>query len=300
MRTPGPCTQKPGCPSEAGLADLAGSVDLDALRSGLSPLDVPGFYRERAESSINLGSSFRTLQSLWAAGGEAVGELALTDGVEQGSIDLHPLLLDGCFQVISSARHSADVESGEAYLPFGWERLWIAGPLPERIVCHARLREDPRDTVDGPVDTREVLAGDFTIYNPEGVEIGGMTGYAVKRATRASLLSATEGIQDLLYEIVWRGVPLEEGMKPADFLPSPASVLANSLPFTQYLSDKGIESDDLLSFLGDIETLARAYAFRALKRLGWTPASGETDQCGSPEAALQRPGRAQAPVPADA
>ena len=175
----------------------ASRVDLDALRSGLSPLDVPGFYRARAESSIHLGPSLRTLQSLWAADGEAVGELALPEGVEQGSIDLHPLLLDGCFQVMSSARHSADVESGEAYLPFGWERLWISGALPERIICHARLREDPRDAGDGAVETREVLAGDFTIYNPEGVEIGGMTGYAVKRATRASLLSAAEGIQDL-------------------------------------------------------------------------------------------------------
>ena len=81
---------------------------------------------------------------------------------------------------------------------------------------------------DGPVETREVLAGDFTIYSPEGTEIGGMTGYAVKRATRASLLSAAEGIQDLLYEIIWRGAPLEEGMKAADFLPSPTSVVANS------------------------------------------------------------------------
>ncbi len=253
----------------------ANQVDVDALRSGLSPLDVPGFYRARAESSINLGPSFRTLQSLWAAGGEAIGEIALPEGVEQGSVELHPLLLDGCFQVMSAARHSADVDSGEAYLPFGWERMWTAGALPERVICHARFRDDARGGSDSGVEAREVLAGDFTIYTPEGVEIGGVTGYAVKRATRASLLSATEGIQDMLYEIIWRDAPLEEGMKPADFLPDPTSVASGSPPFTQYLADEGVAADKRAGLLDDLERLSWSYALAALERLGWTRKAGD-------------------------
>ncbi len=253
-----------------GTRGPANGIDPDAARSGLTPQDVPGFYRARAEANIGLGPSLRTLQSLWAGGGEAVGEIALPEGVEQGGVDMHPLMLDGCFQVMSAARHSADSEDGGTYLPFGWERLWVAGPLPERLICRARLRD-----AAGPLDSRETIVGDLAFYSPDGAEIGGMTGYAVKRATRASLLSAAEGIQDLFYEIVWRDRPLAEGMMPADFLPSPTEVVAGSAPFTQHLADKGIYQDDLLSFLEDIELLARAYAFRALKRLGWTPKAGD-------------------------
>ena len=240
-------------------------------RSGLTLQDVPGFYRARAESSIGLGPSLRTLQSLWAAGGEAVGEIALPEGVEQGGVELHPLLLDGCFQVMSAARHSTEVEDEETYLPFGWEKMWIAGPLPEHLICRARVRD-----ADGSADAREVVSGDMTLYAPDGAEIGGLTGYAVKRATRASLLSAAEGIQDLLYEIKWRDRPLEEGMASADFLPSPVSVAAGSPPFTSYLADEGVEADDRAGLLNDLERLSWSYALAALERLGWTRVVGET------------------------
>ena len=255
----------------------ANQVDVDSIKSRLAAQDVPGFYRARAEANIGLGPSLRTLQSLWAAGGEAIGEIALPEGVEQGSVELHPLLLDGCFQVMSAARHSTGVEDGETYLPFGWERLWAAGPLPERLICHAQVRGGaPEAGDDGSVEVREVLVGDFTIYTTEGTELGGLTGYAVKRATRASLLSATEGIQDLLYEIVWRDSPLAEGIAPADFLVSPETIAANSSPFTRYLADEGVEADERAGLLNDLERLSWSYALAALERLGWTRNVGDT------------------------
>ena len=249
-------------------------IDIEAIKAGLSEQDVTGFYRARAVSNISLGHSLRTLQSLWTAGGDAVGEITLKEGVEQGSGELHPLLLDGCFQVMSAARNSIGDEGGTAYLPFGWERMWIAGELPERLICHARMRDVAPDT-DDSADAREVLVGDLTLYSPDGAEVGGLTGYAVKRATRASLLSAAEGIEDLLYEITWRDCPLEEGLQSADFLASPASVAAGSPPFTRYLADEGVEADDRAGLLADLERLSWAYALAALERLGWTRIVGE-------------------------
>ncbi|MDE3268058.1 MAG: beta-ketoacyl synthase N-terminal-like domain-containing protein [Chloroflexota bacterium] len=253
----------------------AGQVDRDSLKAALTPQDVPGFYRARAESNINLGRSFRTLQALWAGGGEAVGEIALPDGIETGGIDVHPLLLDGCFQVMSAARHSTGSEDGEAYLPFAWERMWLAAALPDRLVCRARFRDEARDSGGSPSETREVLVGDLTIYGADGAEVGGITGYAVKRATRAALLSSSEGIQDLLYEIVWRDSLLEEGMQSADFLTGPASIAADAALFARYLSDEGVEPDERAGLLNDLERLSWRYALAALERLGWTRSAGE-------------------------
>ena len=252
----------------------AGQIDLDSVKAGLTPQDVPAFYRARAESNINLGPSFRTLQALWSGGGEAVGELALPEGVEAGGADLHPLLLDGCFQVMSAARHSTGSEDGEAYLPFGWERMWLADALPDRLICRARLRDDTRE---GSVasEAREVLAGDLTIISPDGAEVGGITGYAVKRATRAALLSSSEGIQNLLYEIVWRDSLLEEGLQSADFLTGPASIATGAPLFASYLSDEGVEPDERAGLLNDLERLSWRYALAALESLGWTRNEGD-------------------------
>ena len=255
----------------------ANRIEVDSIKSGLSPQDVSGFYRARADANINLGPSFRTLQALWAAGGEAVGEIALREVGDQSGGDLHPTLLDGCFQVLSAARHSAEVESGATYLPFGWERLWFTGNPPERLICHARLRDESQDgeVSDDSADAREVLVGDLTLYTPDGVEVGGLSGYVVKLATRATLLSASEGIEDLFYETVWRDRPLAEGMPSADFLTSPMSVSDASTPFTRYLADEGVEADERAGLLDDLERLSWSYALLALRNLGWIPKAGE-------------------------
>ena len=252
-------------------------VDADGLKSGMEPQDVAAFYRARAEASIHLGPSFRTLQGLWAANGEAMGEVVLPETVSSSGIDLHPILLDGCFQVFSAAYRFARDEDEMTYLPFGWERLWLRQPLPERLICHARLRESVRDRErdEGQNDTSEVLSGDLVFYTPDGTELGGLSGYIVKRATRAALLSETEGLYDLLYEIVWRDRALANGVLPADFLTSPTGVADRLTPFAEYLADEGVESGERVDLLNDLERLSWFYALTALEQLGWDRKVGE-------------------------
>ena len=257
-------------------------IDVNGLRSGMAPQDVAAFYRARADASINLGPMFRTLQALWAGNGEAVGEVVLPEAIDRSGIDLHPLLLDGCFQVLSAARHSAGGADELTYLPFGWERLWLTEPLPERVICHARMWENARAANDAPP---EVLSGDLWFYTPGGVELGGLCGYAVKRATRAALLSGTEGLQDLLYEVVWRDRPLAPAMLPADFLPRPTTVAARSAPYSEFLAAEGVEAGERAASYRDLERLSWSYALSALDRLGWQRKAGETVE---PDALRQR------------
>ena len=247
-------------------------VDLAALKAGLSAEDVSAFYRARADVGINLGPRFRTLQSALVGDGEAVGEVVLPATVDGSGLQAHPILLDGCFQVLAAARNVASGEETGTYLPFGWERLWLTGPLPERIVCYARMRERVGDAGEREA---EVFAGDLRFYSPDGVELGGLNGYTVKRATRAALLSGTEGINELLYEITWRDKPLAEGMLPADFLPSPSAIAARSAPFSDYLASEGVGADDRAALLTDLERLSWSYALSVLGKLGWKRSSGE-------------------------
>ena len=246
-------------------------TDLATLTAGLPPGDPSEFYRARAEANVSLGQHFRVLWTLRAGDGQAVGEIALPETLGHSGLEAHPVLLDGCFQVMAAARGADLAPEGTTYLPFGWDRLWLSERLPDRVFCHARMREG---TLPTPDETPEVLAGDLTIYTPDGVEIGGVSGYTVKRATRAALLPATGGVEDLLYDVVWRDRSLAPATLPADFLPSPSAVRARSGNFSEYLAAEGVSAADRTALLTDLERLSWSYALSTLEGMGWEREKG--------------------------
>ena len=249
-------------------------VDLEKLKDGLSPVDVAGYYRHRASTGVDLGPSFRTLGNAWSRPGEAVAEVSITEPHDRDGLDVHPLVLDGCFQVMGVARNVAETEGGATYLPFGWERMWLAGPLPDRVVCHVLLGDSSRGAEANPDETPEVLSGEMRIYDPNGALVGRLSGYTVKRATRAALLAAVEGVNDLLYEVVWRERPLAPGIEAADFFPSPSEIAGNAQSFTGYLTDAGVDPENRNALLADLERWSRSRALASLEELGWQREKG--------------------------
>ena len=251
-------------------------IDLAALQSGLVQQDLAAYYRTKAATGIDFGPSFRTLQALWGTTGEALGEVALKASGDEGDAGLHPLLLDGCFQVLSAARHLSGAGGEATYLPFAWERLWLTGPLPDLLYCHACLRNIDSNILEEPSAARapETLTGDLRFYSPEGNTLGGLTGFTLKRATRSSLLSATEGVQDLLYEVAWRERPLQDRLLPADELTAPSAIASSTPTFAEYLGGEGVEIDERAALLRDLERLSQSFALAALAKLGWRRKAG--------------------------
>ena len=255
--------------------EVGGRIDLDEVAARLTPADVPAYYRAKSDTGIDLGPSFRTLGKVWSGPGEAVGEVLLPQALGRNRLDVHPLVLDGCFQVVGIARNMVGGPEEATYLPFGWDGLWLAGGLPDRVFCHVLMNEAPQGAETESGKPPEVLSGEMRIYDPSGLLIGRLDGYAVKRATKAALLSAFEGVDDLLYEIVWRDRPLESGLKPADFFPTPAAVAAGSALFPEYLSEAGVDPESRNGLLADLERWSRSYALFNLEKLGWRRTPGE-------------------------
>ena len=251
----------------ARLPESGERINLEELKARLSLADVPAYYRAKADTGINLGPSFRTLGAVWAGPGEALGEVFLPESVGRNDLDMHPLVLDGCFQVVGVARNMVGGPDEATYLPFGWERFWLTRRLPDRVICHVLMSEAPQ--AQESQSPPEVLSGELRIYDLNGVLIGGFSGYTVKRATPAALLSAVEGIDDLLYEVVWRDRALESALASADFFPTPATVADGTELFFDYLTSEGVSPEERTALLADLERWSRSYALATLERLGW-------------------------------
>ena len=262
-----------GAPPEA-----AARLDPEALKSAMSPVDVADYYRSKREFGIDLGASFRTLKAVWARPGEALGEIGFPAEREPHTQDVHPLLLDGCFQVVGAARGLDPEDKASTYLPFAWERMRIGERLPDRMLCHVRMRERAGTAAEETdiADSREVLSADLRLYDLQGEPVGEVDGFTVKRATRAALLAAIEGADELLYEIVWRDSYLAPGMLPANFLAAPARVHENAALVSDYLAADGIEPAERAALLADLELLSRAYALAAADGLGWQRKVGDS------------------------
>ena len=103
----GRCTRRAG--SRPAPARVRRRATHRWIRPGSRPISrrwtSPPTTRAKTEVGIDLGPSFRTLNALWSRPGEALGEVS-PPGLPRPrrAGDHHPLLLDGCFQVMGAAR----------------------------------------------------------------------------------------------------------------------------------------------------------------------------------------------------
>ena len=256
---------------ESALPPAMASLDVERLKGELSPVSLTAYYRAKAEVGIDLGPSFRTLETLWSRPGEALGEVSLPDSIGTGGLEIHPLLLDGCFQVMGAARPAVGSDEEVTYLPFGWERLALPQQLPNRLLCHVCAKGESRGA---NAELPEVIAADIALYDLSGSPIGTLFGYTVKRATRSALLAAVEGVEELLYEVVWRDRALPPGMLGADFLPTPEAAASRSQPFSRYLTAEGVKVADEANLQLEMERVSWSYALSTLETLGWERKAG--------------------------
>jgi len=85
--------------------------------------DVETFYQAFHRRGIDYGPAFQGVRRLHSRAGEAIGQVRLDQSLSQGAAEylLHPVLLDGAFQVVAAA--IAEASGRETFLPVGIERL---------------------------------------------------------------------------------------------------------------------------------------------------------------------------------
>lgn len=249
--------------------DAGENVDLARVRAQYTREVVAGrFYDDLAARGLAFGEAFRSVKSLWCSeepAGHAFGEVELCDTLraQQGDYLMHPVLLDGCLQVLAGAL-SPDGD-GDLFLPIAIGRYRLLQRPGLR--CFAQVTARPHVS-------SQTRSADLRVLDADGRLIAELQEVSLKRVSRATLERlADPGDGDPLYMLKWQteDPPAQAGPPPSLQVPALARAAAAVLGGLQ--QRHGLAAYD--HFMPGLERLCAEFTCRALVQLGWAPAVGE-------------------------
>jgi acyl transferase domain-containing protein/protein-L-isoaspartate O-methyltransferase/acyl carrier protein len=257
LRTEAATAVQPG-----GLPAMAGLEALKAACTEALPLE--DFYRSFEARGLDFGPDFRSIRALWRGPSQALGEIAL-DGErvpEAAAYRMHPVLLDGCLQVLAAALPD-DAAQG-LYLPIGMARYQMHRAPGARCWSHVQLHSA----------SNEASRASVTVWNDNGALVAELADLQLRRVSRDALARLGERwLDDCLYETQWHPAPLPVAESRLDLalagLEAPAMAALPALRSAARL-------DDYDRFIPQLESLCAQYVVATLRRLGWQPSAGDS------------------------
>lgn len=169
------------------------------------------FYKRLETYGIQLSTSFRGIEQLWRGEGEALGCVQLPAHLVQDAphYQMHPALLDACFQVVIAALPTAIGATQEEalYLPTGLRSFRLHRPLDSILWSHATLTTNIGAAAS-------VFEGDVQLLDEHGELLAEAKGLRLQRsAPLGQSIVATEHAQldeKLFYELRWEPKSIEQ------------------------------------------------------------------------------------------
>ncbi|MBW4632371.1 MAG: thioester reductase domain-containing protein [Iphinoe sp. HA4291-MV1] len=236
-------------------------VVLDEIRRRCpNEISKSDLYRQFQEIGLEYGPSFQGIEQLWSGEGEALAQIQISNALqtEVEEYQLHPAILDACFQV-----SLATVDSVKGtYLPVQIEQVRVYGRPKLQMWSYARLMEQTAATRP---------KGDIQLFDDAGnvlVEILGLVCQSLENKQESSKKV------DYLHEYQWemKDRPGQELVRPAlDYLPSPVQIAQNLQSEATRLSVQLGRPHYYSQVRPQIDALCAAYILKAFKQLGWEP-----------------------------
>ncbi|PYS24486.1 MAG: beta-ketoacyl synthase [Acidobacteria bacterium] len=197
------------------------------LKGEWEKIDPAEFYQKLTAAGLQYGPRFQMIERLQRRDGESLAKLRIPPELEQelDAYELHPAILDGCWQALAAALPAEVVATGDAgvYLPVRVDRVRVYSRHRKELWSHAHLR---------PVadQTTGILEGDIRLLDEAGHVVAEIVGLRSQRLDRSSEhRDVSEDLSDWLYDLQWqRLAPLKT---PLDVDPSPTSPVSSWLIF---------------------------------------------------------------------
>ncbi len=184
-------------------------VDVEQLkRVCQEPVNVATFYQQLADLGIDYGPAFQGLSQIWHGTDEALGLITLSPDQAAGSANyqLHPALLDACFQLLGAATPSSvQQENEKVYLPVGLQALKVYQAGQSQVWVHFSFSSALTNDKGALKDS---LDGNIKLFNEDGTLIAEVAGLQIRRTSREAIRPTPQRkIEDWLYELNWQLSP---------------------------------------------------------------------------------------------
>jgi len=129
-------------------------IDLDAIKtSGMHVLQANEIYEELTSRGLQYGPRFQGIQLLWRRDGEVLATIAAHDElvVPADNYQLHPTVLDACFQSLISALPTGSELSKQVYIPVGIEQLRHYRKVSCPLYCHGVVHDMDASAIRGDI-----------------------------------------------------------------------------------------------------------------------------------------------------
>ena len=159
---------------------------------------VDAFYDEIGRRGAQFGDAFRTVRRLWRGPSQALGQVSLAprEAAESALYGIHPVLLDGCLQVIAAALPSV-TSPDDLYLPLG--------------IGSCNIYRSPGDPCWSHVVVSTLSSGvccaDIRVWDADGRVVAELRRLQLKQVSRAAINRiGASGPQtgNHFYEVQWR------------------------------------------------------------------------------------------------
>jgi len=187
----------------------SGSISLAEIKERCrNALSTENYYKDLKELGVDYGSRFQGIEELWLGDGEALGKLQLPKMPvsEVDGYQIHPVLLDSCFQLIGAVLlgHTDEGTDRDIYMPVALESFRVYENANTLLWGHASMRE-------GYGTDAETVVGDLYLFGENGRNVAEISGLHLKRANREALLrSMGKSQRDSVYVVDWQPKKLAE------------------------------------------------------------------------------------------
>jgi acyl transferase domain-containing protein/acyl-CoA synthetase (AMP-forming)/AMP-acid ligase II/acyl carrier protein len=164
------------------------------------------FYGALTANGLDYGEAFRGVEAVWLGDGEALGRIVLPEILDRENerYELHPVMLDSCFQLLGAA--AVDRATKGTYVPVGVHRLIVYRRPENALWGHAQLRASG----GSPEAAIESLEGDLQLFDDAGIVVASVVGLSLRRASAAQLQSMRQPLRLGPAPLVlpWLGTPM--------------------------------------------------------------------------------------------
>ena len=170
------------------------------LRAQLSKAEV---YSAAEQLGFFYGPAFRGVKKIWRRDGESLGQIELPAPLAEDAekFQIHPALLDACFQVLLQAAPAA--LERKTLLPARIDRFKFFARPGQRIFCHAKI----------VTSSSHAITWNFQVLDPAGRVLAAAEGLRMQ-AVRGMNSARADGVENWLYETKWISKPAGKSVSP--------------------------------------------------------------------------------------